>query len=135
LHIIPLYFEKQEKELSLLLGRKLEDSELPPKVSEMKIINVLSPPNSLEKGNDFKAEILTMNLNQVEGSIFYRPLGAKLFKSFSVQASGSGVFKAEIPSSEINDDFEYYIEIKTDGKVNKVYPANAPVINNAVVIY
>jgi hypothetical protein len=133
-HVISIYIDQLGKDLSKKIGREFLPEELPDPTIDIKTVNLLSPPQSIEQGDDFKAEIRTLNIEKPEGAIYYRPPGKQTFISIPLQNEGRGVLTAVIPGIHIRYDFEYYIEIRSGGRVEKVFPPTAPAINNMVTI-
>lgn len=133
-HVIPIFIDKQATALSAALGRELTSAEMSAKNSSNRVVNVISPAASLEKDDAFIVEVLTMNAGITEGAIFYRALGEKTFEQSPLVNMARGVYKTEIQAEKITGDFEYYIEIKSNGETVKTYPSGAPETMGLVTI-
>jgi hypothetical protein len=133
-HVIPIFIGKQATELSTILGRELTAEEMPMTNISASLVNIISPTGTLEKGDDFKIEILSMNTEKLIGTISFRMLGQDEFQQLQARHVSRGVYNIEIPARLIQDDFEYYIEIKGNNKIIKTYPAGAPESTGVVTL-
>jgi len=68
-----------------------------------------------------------------EALLYWRPLGATNLARVPLDRVARGVYQAELAEDEIVDDFEYYIEMKTDAGPLR-FPATAPTLNQTVVV-
>lgn len=92
---------------------------------------LLRPRESL----DMKVRVLT--LGSIESvKIYWKPLGIKKFKNNkSIPQVARNVYQVHLASDEFNNrSFEYYIEVKLS-RGRLIYPVNAPVMNQTVVIW
>ena len=133
-HVNKFYIEEPGRELASLTGRALLPEELPDSTIDIKTINLISPPQTIEAGDNFEVLLLTLNVKNPEGAIYFRPPGKKTFLSIPLKNEGRGVLSATIPGIHLKYDFEYYIEVKSAGQVEKVFPPTAPMLNNMVTI-
>ena len=101
-------------------------------MKEVSRIIVPSPQHIIEKGKDYTVKVICFNVDPEQAQLFWRPLGMKKYNQSDLKKISSTYWEATIPSENIADDFEYYIEIK--GKENHIFPASAPGINQAVTL-
>jgi hypothetical protein len=89
---------------------------------------------NLREGEDLKLKVICVGLQPEELVVKWRHLGEK---SFIVKVSRNvarGVYEIIIPSSEIKDDFEYYISCKDKTGKTILWPATAGEINQSIVL-
>ena len=88
----------------------------------------------LAKGKDFYLRVRVLSAeNSVSGKLIWRIMGNGKFKTIELKNMGRNVFEVTIPASEINDDFEYYIEVSAGSELVK-FPITTPDLNRTVVL-
>lgn len=97
---------------------------------------VIVPTNEsiLSKGKDFYLRVRVLSSEKsVSGNLMWKKLGTVDYRKVELKKMDRNVFEVIIPSSEITDDFEYYIEV-TAGKELVKFPITTPGINRTVVL-
>jgi hypothetical protein len=123
------------KEIEKLLKQNLPaECWLPDKIININRIIVPTLRTTLRSGEDLKLKIIVPAEDVKSVKMFWRHIGEKNYSAVNLNNEGRCVWKALIPSSEISDSFEYYIEagIKT-GSVR--FPVTAPERNQTVVVF
>jgi len=117
------------------LGLTLPDNAMPKDeyAGPTRII-VTTNQSLLTAGDDFTLRIRVLSArSSVEGKLLWSRMGSDKFQSKPFKHMARKVFEVHIPSEEIEDDFEYYIEVAdSTGKV--LFPATAGKINRTVVL-
>ena len=117
------------------LGVKLPDEAFPGKEYTGKTRVIVPTDESiLMKGKDFYLRVRVLSAeNSVTGKLIWRNMGNGKFKTIDLKKMDRNVFEVNIPASEINDDFEYYIEVSAGSELVK-FPATTPDLNRTVVL-
>lgn len=111
-----------------------EDTNLSAQYSGVTRIIVTTNQSVIRNGEDFYLRIRVLSeSDNLSGFIFYRPLGAKKYKTARLKLIGSHVFEVRIPAEIIPGDFEYYIQV-SDGSIKTLFPVTAGQINNSVIV-
>jgi hypothetical protein len=134
-HIADLIIEKPGAELEALLGEKLAAEYLPANeyTGSPRLI-IPTVRTNLNSGEGLKLKVISVGLQPAELVIKWKNLGEK---SFRVKVAGHiarGVYEIVIPSSEISDDFEYFISCTDKSGKTILWPSTAGDINQSVVI-
>jgi hypothetical protein len=89
----------------------------------------------LVQDEQFDLKIIALSQTQPDGISFnWRRLGSKDdFSTVMANHIDRGVYRVTLPRGEIDTDFEYYIEMFTEGE-KTVFPATAPGQNQTVVV-
>ena len=88
----------------------------------------------LSKGKDFYLRVRVLSSESViSGKLKWKNFGTFEYKEIVLKKMDRNVFEVNIPASEINDDFEYCIEV-TAGKELVIFPVTSPGINRTVVL-
>lgn len=133
-HVIPYHIQPQIKEIVKLTGDSSWVADLFPKtLNEVKKLIVPSPQTTIQKGKDYTVNVLLFNITNQKLVIHWRILGQKDFQLIDLTQTSRNYWLAKIPSSQITDDFEYYITVN-DGS-EYIFPASAPQMAFAVVRY
>jgi hypothetical protein len=117
------------------LGVNLPEKAFPGKeyLGKTRVI-VPTDESILTKGMDFYLRVRILSPEkQVSGKLVWRSFGNGKFNSIELKRMDRNVFEVTIPAAQINDDFEYYIEVSAGGEVVK-YPVTTPDINRTVVL-
>lgn len=95
---------------------------------------VTTDESILSKGEDFylRVRVLAAEKN-VSGKLMWRSLGKGAFKVIDLKKMERNVFEVTIPATEMNADFEYYIEVSAGSELVK-FPVTTPEINRTVVL-
>ena len=117
------------------LGVKLPEEAFPGKEYTGKTRVIVPTDESiLMKGKDFYLRVRVLSAeNSVSGKLIWRNMGNGKFKTIELKKMDRNVFEVTIPASEINDDFEYYIEVSAGSQLVK-YPVTTPDLNRTVVV-
>jgi len=97
---------------------------------------VIVPTNEsiLSKGKDFYLRVRVLSSeNSILGNLMWKNIGTVDYRKVELNKMDRNVFEVSIPSSEITDDFEYYIEVIA-GKELVKFPITTPGINRTVVL-
>ena len=97
---------------------------------------VIVPTNEsiLSKGKDFYLRVRVLSSeNSISGYLMWKNMGTVDYRKVELKKMDRNVFEVSISSSEITDDFEYYIEV-TAGKELVKFPITTPGINRTVVL-
>ena len=88
----------------------------------------------LSKGKDLylRVRILSSEKN-ISGKLMWKNLGPGDYREIALKKMDQNVFEVSIPSSEITDDFEYFIEVSAGSEKVK-FPVTSPEINRTVVL-
>jgi hypothetical protein len=131
-HNIPLQILPQIIQIVNITGDSLwVDGLFPANIEEVSRIIVPSPQTMIGMGNDYTVKVICFNIKPVSAKIYWRLLGNKEYQQADLKKISETYWMATIPSMSISGDFEYYIRID-DGK-EYLFPASAPVVNQAVV--
>ena len=88
----------------------------------------------LSKGKDFYLRVRVLSsAKNISGKLLWRNLGNGKFKVIWLKRMDRNVFEVDIPASELNADFEYYLEVSAGNELIK-FPATTPEINRTVVL-
>ncbi|MFA5817810.1 MAG: hypothetical protein WC854_00845, partial [Bacteroidales bacterium] len=134
-HVADLVIEKPGEELEALLGEKFGVEYLPGR--EYTGISRLIVPTvrtNLMAGEDLKLKVICIGLQPDELVVKWRHLGEKSFMIKSASHVARGVYEIIIPSSEICDDFEYYLSCTDKSGKTILWPATAGEINQSIVL-
>jgi hypothetical protein len=86
------------------------------------------------QGEDFRLRIRVLDVgDRLSGKLYYRKLGGRKYSGVPMKPLSSHVFEVHIPASQLQDDFEYYIELES-GREKVLFPATAGKINQTVVL-
>jgi len=133
-HVIPLQIKPQINEIVKLTGDSSWIADLFPKnISDIRKMIVPSPQTIIREGKDYTVKVLLFNIDSRKVTLHWRILGHKDFVQSDLSQTFKTYWLANIPASQLTDDFEYYISVGD----NKEYffPVSAPKINFAVVRY
>jgi len=135
-HISDLIIEKPGEELEALMGEKLGTEYLPGKeyTGKSRMI-VPTARTNIMTGEDLKLKIICFGFQPQNLVVEWKHLGEKTFMIISAIHVARGVYEAVIPSSEIKDDFEYFISCIDNTGKPVLWPANAGEINQSIVLY
>jgi len=87
----------------------------------------------VEAGEDFRLTALVLSSEDTENIIFHRrPLAGTSFQSIPFDHLNRSVYQLVVPASEIEGDFEYYVEART-GDTELRYPLSQR--NHSVVVW
>jgi len=131
-HNIPHQILPQITQIVNITGDSLwVDGLYPANIEEVSRIIVPSPQTMIGMGNDYTVKVICFNIKPVSAKIYWCLLGNKEYQQADLKKISETYWMATIPSMSISGDFEYYIRID-DGK-EYLFPASAPVVNQAVV--
>ena len=135
-HITPTLLTEPGNELAKLLGEKLPAYAMP-SVSYSGPLRLIVPTmqGSLSAGEDLKLKVIILSSAAPKGAVIYsRPIGKGNYKKMPLKHIARSVYSARIPTGQIENDLEYYIEASTMDGQECTFPATAPDINQTVVI-
>jgi hypothetical protein len=134
-HISDLIIEKPGEELEALLGEQLSSEYLPVrKFTGSSRIIVPTVRTNLDTGEDLRLKVICVGIKPAELVIKWRNLGEKPFRVKAAGHIARGVYEIVIPSSEISDDFEYFLSCTDNSGKTILWPATAGEINQSVVL-
>jgi hypothetical protein len=134
-HISDLIIEKPGEELEALLGEQLSSEYLPGrKFTGSSRIIVPTVRTNLDTGEDLRLKVICVGIKPAELVIKWRNLGEKPFRVKAAGHIARGVYEIVIPSSEISDDFEYFLSCTDNSGKTILWPATAGEINQSVVL-
>jgi hypothetical protein len=133
-HLLPGLLNQPGEELASILGEPLPAGAMPSAQYE-------GPPRLfvpvvrtvLNDGESLQLQAMVLGTSPGEALLHWRPLGAPTFARIPLEHVARGVYRAKLAEDEILDDFEYYIEMKTE-KGPLRFPATAPTLNQTVVV-
>jgi hypothetical protein len=134
-HISDLIIEKPGEDLEALLGEKLTPEYLPGRIfTGTPRLIVPTVRTNLMHGEALVLKVICVGIIPDNLEVKWKHFGEKSFRVKSAIHISRGVYEVVIPSSEIKDDFEYFISC-TDkpGKII-LWPANAGEMNQSIVI-
>jgi hypothetical protein len=67
-------------------------------------------------------------------TLCWRKLGERRFAKIPLTLVARGVYSVQLPPGG-KDDFEYYVQVETEGSEPVYFPATAPKCNQTVVRY
>ncbi|MCJ7450103.1 MAG: hypothetical protein MUO72_20710 [Bacteroidales bacterium] len=134
-HISDLIIEKPGEELEVLLGQKLGIQYFPGKeyTGKSRLI-VPTVRTNLMAGEDLKLKIICFGFQPDKLVVKWKHFGEKSFMVKSAMHVSRGVYEVVIPSSEIKDDFEYFVSCTDKNGKTILWPANAGEINQSIVL-
>jgi len=123
------------KELEDLLGEPLPTDAMPSSqyTGKPRLI-VPTVRTSLNEGETFSLKILLLGFVPTELIFYWKPLGGEKYRKAGFVHLDRGVYRTSLPLS-ITEDFEYYVEAKTEDNESLRFPATAPDLNQTVVLY
>jgi hypothetical protein len=133
-HLLPGAWERPGGELQKILGEEAKDAAFLSKV-------YLGPPRiivpalrgSLEEGEKLNLKVIILAKGQpAPAELFWRPLGKGRFMTMALRKVARGVYTVTVPGA--NQDIEYYIKVAADDQT-VYFPANAPDLNQTVIVY
>ena len=89
---------------------------------------------TLRKGEDLKLKVIIPGDKVRSAKLYWKLMGKTNYFQIELKNLNRSVWLADIPSQSINDDFEYYIEVKSSSGDMK-FPATHPERNQTVVVY
>jgi hypothetical protein len=85
-------------------------------------------------GEDLKLKIICFGFQPDKLVVKWKHFGEKSFMVKSAMHISRGVYEVVIPSSEIKDDFEYFVSCTDKNGKTFLWPANAGEINQSIVL-
>jgi hypothetical protein len=134
-HLMVYNVQGQADRIEKLTGRKLPPEAMPSReLLDIKKLLVPTVRTQVVRGENMPVRLILYGIDPAEAIVKFRPLGAKTYQQLEFRNVGRGVYRAEIPSGSLTDDFEYHISVKE--KTGKIYlwPATAPDRDQTVVI-
>ena len=135
-HIIPTLLTEPGNELAKLLGEELPADAMP-SGSYNGPLRLIVPTmrGSLSAGEDLKLKVIILSSAvPKDAAIYFRSIGKGNYKKLPLKHIARSVYSARIPTGQIENDLEYYIEASTMDGQECTFPATAPDINQTVVI-
>ena len=122
-------------EIERLTGAPLPENcwPSPKSLLEPRII-VPTVRTALRRGEDLRLEVLLPGCDVRSARIHWKGLAGKSVSTLDLARVTRSVWVAHVPPAELNDDFEYFIEVKTPDQTLR-YPAGAPERTQSVVVY
>jgi hypothetical protein len=122
--------------MTAILGRPLPDSVKPDKKyhGSFRII-VPTKRTLLQENEHLILKVIVLSREPVKTvKMNWRPLGSRSFQTIRAKHLARGVYTIKLNSETIgNQDFEYYIDVKTK-ETDGLFPVTAPDINQTVVV-
>jgi len=117
------------------LGVDLPSEAFPSEVYSGKTRVIVPTDESiLSKGKDFYLRVRVLSSEKaISGKLMWKNLGTFEYKEIGLKKMDRNVFEVTIPSSEITDDFEYFVEVSAGNEIVK-FPVTTPNINRTVVL-
>jgi len=134
-HNLPDLLGKPGAELEKILGGPLPP-EAQPSQSYRGPTRVIVPTTrtSLAPGEALKLKVIILSEDPARaGTLCWRALGHHKFASIPLQHVARGVYSVELPG-DVNEDFEYHIQVEAAQGQPVYYPATAPQLNQTVVV-
>ena len=133
-HVFPMLLDPSAKALSEATGEPLAGkATLPREYAGAPRLFVPVVRTSLRQGEPLRVDAVVLGAEGSVAVIFWRPLGSKSFQSAPLTHVARGVYRAELPASKLDEDFEYYVEVTTARKALR-FPPTAPELNQTVVL-
>jgi len=122
-------------DIERLLGESMPAS-CWPQQKRLSVDHVIVPTvrSVLRKGEDLRLTVILPLEGIQSARVLWKPLTGKEFMQQDLRHVNRAVWKVIVPASELRDDIEYCIEVKTAEKAHW-YPAGAPERKSIVVIY
>jgi hypothetical protein len=117
------------------MGVQLPSEAFPPReyAGKSRII-LTTQPSIIVKGEDFYLRVRVLSEEtEISGQLMWRALGQGDFTGVDLRHMARNVFEVDIPGEEINEDFEYYIQLDAGDDIIH-YPASAKLVNLSVVL-
>jgi hypothetical protein len=123
------------KEFEKITGKKLPESCWPSN-KDLNINRIIVPTlrTTLRKGEDLKLKVLIPGDNVISATLYWKPFGKTRYFDAELKNINRAVWFVSIPSHDLIEDFEYFIEVKSTSGTMK-YPSSHPDRNQTVVVY
>jgi hypothetical protein len=90
--------------------------------------------NSITAGEPLTLKVIVLSDQSAKVTLYWRPLGAAIFKAFAGRHVARGVYTVGFPSEATQADLEYYFEASSGTGKRIRFPAAAPEICRTVVV-
>ena len=133
-HVFPMLLDASEKAIAEATGEPLSGkATLPREYSGDPRLFLPVARTSLLKGERLRVDAVVIGARDSVAVLCWRPLGGSSFRSTPLTHVARGVYRVELPASELQEDFEYYVEVTTERKALR-FPPTAPELNQTVVL-
>ena len=135
-HNLPSLLIKPGEELAKLLGEPLPaNAQLARSYHGPTRVIVPTTRTSLAADEALKLKVIVLaQAPPRAANLFWRKLGERRFAKIALTPVARGVYSVQLPPGG-KDDFEYYVQIETEGSEPVYFPATAPKCNQTVVRY
>lgn len=134
-HLLTYNVDGHAARIEKATGRKLPPEALPSN-EMLKIKKILVPTvrTVLSRGEDLEITMIVYGFTPKDAVLDFRPLGSPNYNKVPFILVKNGVYKAVIPASQIQDDFEYHIMTGSSDPAISGWPATSGKMDQTVVV-
>jgi hypothetical protein len=133
-HVLPMTLGKIDADLEALLQEKLPaESALPKTYTGPARIIVPSVRTLLMRGEPLRLKVIVFGMRELQVALYWRSPGEPEYRLQPLSHVARGVYRAEIPSQQLPEIVEYFIEVQAADQVIR-YPATAPQMGLTTVV-